>query len=645
MTRVLVVDDEESIRFSLRTFLTDEGHDVITASHEIDARAIIDANEFDVAVVDRILTDGGNGVDIVKHLKKVQHNCESIMISAYPTFSSASKTIEHEAFAYLTKPVKKNEICQKVREAVEKGIAKKESEHHGLVLQSIFDGSPNAIIVYDLSGAVKFVNPSFSRIFGYSKDELTGKHLPDVLSDWEQEQLRAEIADLLSGKPVAERETTRLTKDGRFVDVGLTQSVCRNEKGEPTEILAVIRDITEKRKIEEQLWHVQKMETIGTLAAGISHDINNILTTITAHTEMLIDDLSCEVPAMNGLQSILKATMQARNLTTQILAFNSQIEHEPKPFEFHDALEEAIDLLRSTIPSSIEIRQDVDAACGMVFADRARIYQVIMNLCINAFHAMRDGHGVLGLSLENTEITVDGEAVKDDRYQAKINVTHLLEPGPYMRLTVSDTGHGMDKKTMERIFDPFYTTKDAGEGTGMGLSIVSGIINKCNGAISVESEPGAGSKFHVYLPVIQGSAEEKAVHRIQAAEEEYNILLVDDEEMVVNALKGVLERIGHKVTSQTSSVDALGTFRAHSHKYDLVITNFHMPRVTGMELVEKMKSIRPSIPVIFLTGLGIDINDDDVLKYGVSEYLQKPVRVADLSSAIERVFGHGTADR
>ncbi len=249
MTRILVVDDEEDIRFSLKRFLTDDGHEVLTASHVIDAKSIIAANEFDVAVVDRILTDGGNGVDIVKHIKKVQPNCESIMISAYPTFSSASKTIEYEAFAYLTKPVKKNEICQKVEEAVEKGMAKKESEHHECVLQSLFDASPNAIIVYDLSGIVKSVNPSFTRILGYDKEELTGGHISDVLPDWEQEQLQAEISDLIAGKLIPGRETTRMTKDGIVVDVELTQSVCRNKKGEPTDILAIIRNITKKSTI------------------------------------------------------------------------------------------------------------------------------------------------------------------------------------------------------------------------------------------------------------------------------------------------------------------------------------------------------------------------------------------------------------
>ncbi len=318
MHRVLVVDDEESIRFSLKKFLSDDGYEVCTASHTTDAKAIIADNEFDVAIVDRILAGGGSGIDIVRHIRDAQPFCEPIMISAYPSFTSASENLIYETFAYLTKPIKKDELCQKVKEAVEKGITKKGSKHHERILQSIFDASPNAIIVYDLSGIVKFVNPSFSRIFGYEKEEVIGRLIPDILTDWEQNKMKSEITDLIAGKTVPERGTTRMTKDGQTVHITLTQSICKNVHEKPSNILAIIRDVTKRKQIENQLKQEQKMIGIGDLAKKIAYDIDNILMTIHANAEIAIDEMPDTNPRMKNMGIILKVVKQARNLTKQL---------------------------------------------------------------------------------------------------------------------------------------------------------------------------------------------------------------------------------------------------------------------------------------------------------------------------------------
>ncbi len=319
MHRVLVVDDEESIRFSLKKFLGDAGYEVCTASHTTDAKAIIADNEFDVAIIDRILAGGGSGIDIVRHIRDAQPFCEPIMISAYPSFTSASENLMYETFAYLTKPIKKNELCQKVKEAVEKGITKKGSKHHERILQSIFDSSPNAIVIYDLSCIVKFVNPSFTRIFGYKKEEVIDRHIPDILTDWEQDKIKSEIADLIAGKTVPERETKRMAKDGQTIDITLTQSICKNITEKPSNILAIIRDVTKRKQIEKQLKQEQKMTGIGDLAKKIAYDIDNILMTIYANAEITMDEMSDNNPGMKNMEVILKVVKKARDLTKQLI--------------------------------------------------------------------------------------------------------------------------------------------------------------------------------------------------------------------------------------------------------------------------------------------------------------------------------------
>ena len=245
MPRILVVDDEENIRFSFKKLLTSAGYEVVTAAHLIDARAILAANEFDVAVIDRILSDGQNGIDLVKYIRDVQPFCEPVLMSGYPTFSSAAETLQFETFAYLTKPVKQKKLCHVVGEAVRKSKAKKDSGHFKSVLQSIFHSSSNAIAVCDLSGRIRFINPSFTRIFGYDKEELRGKHI-DYIPAWDKEKTESEIADLCMGKSVPERETQRLTKNVRLIDVTINQSLCRDSQGTATDILFIIRDITDK---------------------------------------------------------------------------------------------------------------------------------------------------------------------------------------------------------------------------------------------------------------------------------------------------------------------------------------------------------------------------------------------------------------
>jgi len=534
VSKILVVDDEESIRFSFKRILMNAGYEVIVTGHLIDTKAILAANEFDVAVIDRILSEGQNGLEVVKHIKEVQPFCETIMVSAYPTFKSAAKTFKHKTFAYLTKPVRKEELCRVVKDAALKRRAKMEAGHYESVLQSIFDSSPNGTVVCDLSGRVRFINPSFTRIFGYEKEEVIGKPLPNI-PDRDRKKTESEIRDLLKGNTVPERETKRLAKDGGHIDVAVTPSVCRNSRGEATDILVIIRDISEKRKLEKQFHHAQKMEAVGLLAGGIAHDLNNILMAILGNSDMAMFNLPKESPARKNLRIILASVERARSLTRRILSFIRQDDQEPRLVQIQIIIKEVLNLLRAVFPNTIEICEEVDLKCGKILADPARIHQVVMNLCTNSCHAMSQSKGVLKVSLQNVEFGAwlnetdevlqrsgnvdlkEGENRTGIQYLNSLRCIDPhnsesktgLDPGNYIKLTVSDTGCGMDKVTMEHIFDPYFTTKAEEEGTGLGLSVTRGIVENLGGAISVESEKGKGATFCVYLPLEEETAKEK----------------------------------------------------------------------------------------------------------------------------------------
>ncbi|MBW2569380.1 MAG: PAS domain S-box protein, partial [Deltaproteobacteria bacterium] len=495
MAKILVVDDEESIRFSFQKFLSNAGHEVTVAENIIDARAILSDNEFDVAVIDRILKNGQNGLDLVKHIRKVQPFCEPILISAYPTFRSAAETLQYGTFAYLTKPVKQEEICRVVNEAANKSETKKNSGHYEKILQSFFDSSPNAIVICDLSCRIKFINPSFSRIFRYEKKEVIGRQIT-YMHGWNQKKTESDVADLLMEKPVPEKEIRTTTKNGQMIDVTISQSVCRNSKGEPTDILFIIRDVTAKRKIEKQFLHAQKMGAIGTLAGGLAHDFNNILLLMFGYVELAIMHTPEDNPAQKNLLEVMKAASRAKELTKKILNCSRMDEPEQIPIKIDLIIKEALKLLRAGIPNSIDIQQDIHANCGTILGDPGRIHQLMINLCTNAYHSMREKGGTLKVGLQN--ISVSSEAILSEEI-----FQNSLDPGDYIRLTVSDTGHGMDKNTMDHIFDPYFTTKAAEEGTGLGLSVVHGIVKSHGGSIMVQSKKGKGSTFHVCFPKIE----------------------------------------------------------------------------------------------------------------------------------------------
>jgi signal transduction histidine kinase/ActR/RegA family two-component response regulator len=381
-------------------------------------------------------------------------------------------------------------------------------------------------------------------------------------------------------------------------------------------------------KYERQLQQVLKIQAIGTLAGGIAHDFNNILFPIVGYTELTMDEVPDDSVAHNNLEEVLKAAHRAKDLVQQILTFSRQSGLERKPVKVHLIIKEALKLLRASIPASIEIINKIDDDCHPVMGDATQIHQVIMNLCTNAYQAMQDKGGTLEVNLSEVDVGYE-ETVK------KIG----MQPGKHLQLLVRDEGCGMDAIVLDRIFEPYYTTKEQGKGTGLGLSVIHGIVKNHRGDISVTSSPGKGTTFKVYLPITEDA---DIVTELEpsngAAKGNERILLIDDEEQIVSMEQQMLENLGYEVTARTDSTKALKEFSEQPQNFDLVITDMTMPQMTGDELAQKLLDIKPDIPVILCTGFNEDITEEKALAMGIQKFVMKPVIKNDLATTIRTVL-------
>jgi len=488
-----------------------------------------------------------------------------------------------------------------------------------------FDAVQDIITLQDSDMRLIRVNRAAHEAFRAGVGDLLGKFCYQVFRGTAEPCQGCPVPDTLENfvSYSAEIEHPNLNKI-----FWVTASPILDENGGISSIAHFARDITKQKRMEIQIRQSQKMEAIGTLAGGIAHDFNNILTAILGYAELALGEVEKDSDAAVDIREIAQAGRRAGELVRQILTFSRQTEHEKKPVRIQYIVKEALQLLRASIPTRIALRQDIDAAGGTVLADPTQIHQVVMNLSTNAYHAMRESGGVLGVTLKAVQI---GPA-KDDRLLG-------LLPGPYLDLTVSDTGCGMDKATMEKIFEPYFTTKKKGEGTGLGLAVAHGIVTQHGGRITVYSEPGRGSTFHVYLPELATMAPELNNEEFEVAPRgTERVLVVDDESIIVILEQRILTDLGYRVTALTSSVAAQQLFAAKPAEFDLVITDMAMPEMTGMELAASLLAVRPDIPIILCTGFSEIINEDTAKALGIREYVMKPVLRGKLATVVRKVL-------
>ncbi|MBI5590729.1 MAG: PAS domain S-box protein [Deltaproteobacteria bacterium] len=504
--------------------------------------------------------------------------------------------------------------------------ALKQSEER---MRLIIESSPIGMRIVQ-HGRHVYANPAMIRMFGYAdNDEIEGLPIETFYTPEDRERVRQAIADTQAGKATSPvYEATGLTRDGKHFDVTVRMTPV-DYRGQPA-ILAFITDVSSEKALRAQLFRAQKMEAIGTLAGGIAHDFNNILGIIMGNAEMALFDTPEEAPAHGCMERITKAAFRARDLVQQILTFSRQSEHEQMPLNIAPIIKETVKLLRSSLPSTIEIVQEINVPFSgdAVLVDPTQIHQVLLNLCTNSAHAMRETGGVLEIKYSLIEFSSGNLAMPSD-----------LSPGCYVELTVSDTGHGMSKDVMERIFEPYFTTKIQEEGTGLGLSVVHGIVKKHAGGITVTSVPGKGSIFHVFLPKWQGSPvepEQKIHAPLQRGTE--SILLIDDEQELLEAVCQMLERLGYTVAPESSGVEALEAFRVRPDAFDLVITDQTMPKMTGIELSKQLMAIRPDLPVILCTGFSDGLTPEKCKASGIHALVMKPVVMNRIAGTIREVL-------
>lgn len=722
MGNILIVDDERSIRFTVKAFLEAEGHRVQTAEEAESAMALVRSTDFDVILSDIVLP-GISGVDLLRQIREVSPQAQVIMMTGEPTLETASESLRLGAVDYLRKPVGKSDILKAVRNALqvktlndEKLRLQEENRKYTDDLELLVERRTQALaeseatlrrraeeldvlnrlarrvnesitvndaVQWGLSEVVEAVRPDLALLFIREGDhlELKGMFPESGEAVWNPQDVHA-VGSCLCGLAVSgntavyspnirvdSRCTMTECRDAGFISfaalplrsgseiigvlgiasrkerdfseyapffdalagemsIGLSKSLLYEQlQRHAMELKSSLSRIeaaeSERIELQHHLQRSQKLEALGTLAAGIAHDFNNILGAMIGYAELALLNTPEGSKAGDSIGMVLKAGERAKELVKQILAFSRQTEEERKPIQVSHIVKEVLKFMRASLPSTIEIRQQFDADIGVILADPVQMHQVLMNLCTNAHHAMMEKGGVLDVRLTSVQVEPEHPAALPD-----------LKPGPYVRVTVKDTGHGMDAATVTRIFDPYFTTKEKGVGTGLGLAVVHGIVQKHGGGVTVQSEPGRGTVFDLYFPIIQSEQISESPGREDLPRGHEKVLLVDDDQLHLEVVQRTLEYLGYQVEARMSSLDALAHFSTDPHRYDLVVTDMTMPAMTGDKLAVELMRIRPGIPVVLCTGYSEKAMEENARAMGIRAFVMKPVLIAQMARAV-----------
>jgi PAS domain S-box-containing protein len=499
--------------------------------------------------------------------------------------------------------------------------------------RELTESLPQVVFEIDANGELIYLNQRGHQLFGYTPEDFAGGfNVLDAFAPEDRERVARDIALNVQGQRLGRQDYTAVRRDGTPFPVGVHATVVGSGDA-VTGIRGILIDLTpiqkaedERKKLEAQLQQAQKMEAIGALAGGIAHDFNNILSAIIGYTELAMLNEGSECCTAE-LKEALSAANRAKDLVRQILAFSRQTSDEQMPVSVALVTREVLRLIRATLPATIEIKTCIDPKAGTVLINAVELHQIIMNLCTNAQHAIGGHAGVVEVEIRSEEI---GPAQDEELID--------LRPGPHVRISVRDSGSGIPPDVIQRIFDPYFTTKEKGVGTGLGLAVVHGIVRKNGGAIRVESQPGKGSAFHIYLRRTEAGAPLGPEPAAPVPGGSERILLVDDEKMLAEVGRQALRKLGYDVVSRTSPVEALELFRAKPDHFDLVITDQTMPGMSGDELARELRKVKPRLPVIVCTGYSHTLDHERASQIGIKAFVMKPLLIKELAEAVRRAL-------
>ena len=643
--KILIVDDEPRIRDSLKLLLDEQGYDVYTVSSGQEAKDILSVYQFDLALLDMVIPDM-NGHQLMEYIYETSPGTMVVIITGHASLDSAIGALRRGAYDYLRKPFEFEELLKTVQNALDQKKLKSEKEiiNGKLTLSEeryryLVQNSPDIIYTLDENGNFTFVSQAVKRLLGYDADQLIGKHYSTIIHDEDLERAQWVFNERRTGARAATGVQLRLKAtegyeafracDVRHLAIELKATGMYDKPVlEPDKTYlgthGVIRDISDRKRLEAQLQQVQKMEAVGTLAGGIAHDFNNLLMGIQGYTSLILLKIDSKHPHYEKLKSIEQYIESGAELTKQLLGFARGGKYDVKAVDLNELVQKTATMFGRT-KKEVVISTKFGEDLWSVEVDQGQIEQVLLNLFVNAWQAMPGGGD---LKLETKNVALDVSAVSP----------YGLPPGSYVEVRVSDSGLGMDENTRRRIFEPFFTTKEMGRGTGLGLASAYGIIKNHNGIIDVESKVGEGTTFTIYLP------ESKKMVRKEAGQEGIilrgpeTVLLVDDEDMIIEVGAEILEALGYKVLTARSGPEALEVFKTNKGQVDIVVLDMIMPGMGGGDAYDQLREIEPNVKVLLSTGYSLRGEASEILKRGCNGFIQKPFNIKMLSQKLREIL-------
>jgi PAS domain S-box-containing protein len=643
-TKVLFVDDESRLCESITYLLKAKDYEVATAACGQDALDLIADNIFDLAILDVHLPDM-LGTRLMGDIKTQHPDTIFIIITGDADVDSAIAALKCGAYDYLRKPFEFEELLTTVENALHQKALKQEKDQiqEQLVLTEeryryLVQNSPDIIYTLDANGKFTFLNDSVTNLLGFQVEDLIGKNYHTIVWKEDQEKAESYFAEHKTLTRISSEVELRLRLNGdekrrscgsnyitaEVKSIGILEGTSTNGGNRFAGIQGVIRNISERLRLQSKLRKAERMESLGTLAGGIAHDFNNLLMGIQGRSALISMDIGPSHPFQEHLWAIDEHIRSGSNLTKQLLGFARGGKYDVLPTDLNNLIHASAEMFGRT-RKEIVIETKFHDESIIAEIDRGQIEQVLLNLFVNAWQAMPDGGHLL---LETRKVVLNENATKNDD----------LTPGSYVHVMVQDTGTGMSQSTIGRIFDPFFTTKQKGRGSGLGLASAYGIIKNHGGSINVDSEIDRGTTFHIYLPLSKKPVFHELTPDQPVCNGSETILLVDDEKMIIDVGKSLLEKLGYKVVDVNSGENALDIVRHNGSKIDLIILDMIMPGMDGGKTFDRIHDLYPEIPVILSSGYTLAGKAGEMIEKGFNGFIQKPFTLSEISQKVRQIL-------